>query len=102
MAVVLMVLGMACMFGGVPTAFLIVLLRINRPERRARVWSALLVLAMVWSVIGATLAVCLVQRFFAAEGMEGAALVSIQYPLWLVLFGPAVPVLSTLWIYRLR
>jgi hypothetical protein len=98
--VALMMLAMASMLGGVASAFLIFLLRMNQPERRAGVWSAMLIVAAVWSVISATLAVWLVHRFIVAEGMEGSALLSMHYPLWLILFGSAVPVFITLWMHR--
>jgi hypothetical protein len=98
--VALMMIGMASTLGGVPSAFLIFLLRMNRPERRAGAWSALLIVAGVWSVIAAALGAWLIHRFIVAEGMEGPALLSIHYPLWLIVFGPAGPVLITLWMYR--
>jgi len=34
------------------------------------------------------------------EGMDGLALLSIHYYLWSIVFGPAAPVLFTLWMYR--
>jgi hypothetical protein len=97
---IFLLLGMASMFGGIPSAFLVFLLRMTRPERRPRVWMALASSAAMWSAIALAAGWRLVCRLRIAEGMEGLAIISKDYPVWLVSCGPAIPVLAALLMYK--
>ena len=92
---IFMVLGLASLFGGVPAALLAVILCIFAPERRPKVWPLLLAVFAVWFAGSLCYGVVVCRRIAFAEGMEGLAVLSMNFP---ILFANLIPSLFALFV----
>lgn len=99
--IIFLLLGMASLFGGIPSALFVFRLRMTRPERRPRVWKTLIAFAAIWTAFALGTALWLAYRFLRHfQSLEGLAVLIKEYPVWLLSCGPALPVLIALLVYK--